>query len=223
MKFIFFIFFFFIAFSIHAQKDSLQLGSRYAEDQIYASVSYAQLTNQPSGIIKSGFSYAFSVGFIKDFTLNRKGTFAFALGLGYGYDFFNHTLKVHELDNKTTFDFGANLSSNTFSYHNLEVPIEFRWRTSTANKYDFWRIYTGVKFLYNLNNNFKYTENNTLYSFNSISNFRKLQYGLTFSFGFDEYNFNLFYSLSPLFENATIQGEGINTSVLKFGFIFYIL
>lgn len=223
MKFIFFTFFCLSVFFANAQKDSLQLGTRYAEDQIYASISYGQLINQPSGITKSGFSYAFSAGFIKDFILNKKGTVAFALGLGYGYDFFNHKLKVQEVDDSTNFDFGTNLSSNTFSSHNLEVPIELRWRTSTANKYDFWRIYTGVKFLYNLNNNFKYSENNSLSSFHSISNFRKLQYGVTLSFGFDEYNFNLFYSLTPLFENAAIQGQRIRSSVLKFGFIFYIL
>jgi len=102
---------FFVGYLANAQKDTLQLGAHYAEDQIYASVNYAQLNNQPSGISKSSFSYAFSIGFIKDFTLNKKGTIAIALGLGYGYDFFNHQLKVQELNNSTIFDFGANLTA----------------------------------------------------------------------------------------------------------------
>ena len=89
MKYTFFILCFFVGYLANAQKDTLQLGAHYAEDQIYASVNYAQLNNQPSGISKSSFSYAFSIGFIKDFTLNKKGTIAIALGLGYGYDFFN--------------------------------------------------------------------------------------------------------------------------------------
>ena len=223
MKYTFFILCFFVGYLANAQKDTLQLGAHYAEDQIYASVNYAQLNNQPSGISKSSFSYAFSIGFIKDFTLNKKGTIAIALGLGYGYDFFNHQLKVQELNNSTIFDFGTNLTSNTFSTHNLELPLEFRLRTSTAKKYDFWRIYTGVKFLYNLKHNFKYTENITPTSFTTISSFKKLQYGFTLSAGFDEYNFNVFYSLTPLFEDAFLNGEEINTSVIKFGFIFYIL
>ncbi len=48
-----------ISFS-YAQKDSLKLGDTYADDQIYASISYAQLSNQPSIISKSEYSLVFT-------------------------------------------------------------------------------------------------------------------------------------------------------------------
>lgn len=206
-----------------AQKDSLQLGDKYSEDHIYASISYAQLLNQPTGITRSGFSYSLSFGFLKDFILNKKGNVAIALGLGYGYDFFNHQLKVQETNGNTIFASGLDLESNKFSAHNLEIPIEFRWRTSTAKKYDFWRIYPGIKFLYNFSNNFNYIDNSVLFSFDDVTSYRKLQYGLTLSAGYDVFNFNVYYSLTPLFENVTLNGEEINSSVIKFGLIFYIL
>ncbi|EAQ43233.1 porin family protein [Polaribacter sp. MED152] len=207
----------------NAQKDSLQLGDRYSEDHLYASISYAQLMNQPTGITRSGFSYGISLGFIKDFTLNKQGNIAVAVGVGYGYDFFNHELKVEDVNGNTTFDSGIDLESNKFSAHNLEIPIEFRWRTSTAKKYDFWRIYPGIKFLYNFSNNFNFIDNNTSFSFDDVASYRKLQYGLTLSAGYDEFNFHVYYSLTPLFENATLNGEEINSSIIKFGLIFYIL
>ena len=140
---------------LSAQKDSLQLGDSYADDQIYFSVFYAQFNNQPTTISRSNFSYAVSAGFMKDIILNKRGNISFAAGVGYGFDFFNHELKVVELNTGTSFDTGADLASNIFTSHNLELPIEFRWRTSTAKKYDFWRIYGGVKFLYNLSNTFR--------------------------------------------------------------------
>ncbi|MGB0881173.1 MAG: PorT family protein, partial [Polaribacter sp.] len=84
-----------------AQKDSLQLGDSYADDQIYAAISYAQLFSQPNQINKSGFSYAMSAGFIKDVILNKKGSISIAGGIGYGYNFFNHKLKIEELNNQT--------------------------------------------------------------------------------------------------------------------------
>lgn len=208
---------------LSAQKDSLQLGDRYAEDQIYFSVSYAQFNKQPTAISRSDFSYAISAGFMKDVILNKRGNISFAAGLGYGFDFFNHELKVEELNTGTNFDTASNLDSNIFTSHNLELPIEFRWRTSTAKKYDFWRIYGGVKFLYNLSNTFRFEENTTNFSYKNISAYNNLQYGLTLSAGYDVFNINLFYSLTPVFENAAINGEDINTSILKFGFIFYIL
>ena len=207
-----------------AQKDSLQLGDKYAEDQIYASISYAQFYSQPSTITKSNFSYALSIGFIKDFTINKKGNISFAAGIGYGYDFFNHELKVDEINNITVFSDETTIDSNIFKAHNFEFPIELRWRTSTAKKYNFWRVYTGIKFLYNMSNSFNYIDKNgTSFSYKNISSFNKLQYGLTLSAGYDEFNINVFYGLSPIFDKAKLNGESIETKKLKFGLIFYIL
>jgi hypothetical protein len=96
-KILWFLFFIFSVSLSFAQKDSLQIGDRYADDQIYASISYAQFYQQPAVISKSGFSFGLSTGFLKDFILNKQGSFSFAIGVGYGYDYFNHNLKVQEI------------------------------------------------------------------------------------------------------------------------------
>ena len=222
-KIIYFTFLLFFVSKISAQKDSLQLGERYAEDQIYASISYAQFFNQPNTITRSGFSYAVSTGFIKDIVLNKNGNISIALGLGYGFDFFNHELKVEEVNNIITFNSSSNLESNILKSHNLEFPLEFRWRTSTARRYDFWRIYGGVKFLYNLSNKFQFVENSTEFIYKNIGSYNSFQYGISLSAGYDAFNVNFYYSLTPIFNGATLNGEDINTSILKFGLIFYIL
>ncbi|QTD39044.1 PorT family protein [Polaribacter batillariae] len=225
MKHISFTFFLlFCTINLQAQKDSLQLGDRYAEDQIYASISYSQLNDQPTLIPKSSFSYSLSTGFIKDFILNKSGSISFAAGIGYGYDFFNHELKVEEINGNTSFSRDNTINSNFYKSHNIEFPLEFRWRTSTANKYSFWRIYTGIKFLYNASNSFQFeAANNKQFKYNNVAAYNKLQYGLTISAGYDEFNVNVFYGLSPVFKNAFINGESVNTKVLKFGLIFYLL
>ncbi|TXD49645.1 porin family protein [Polaribacter sp. IC073] len=220
------ILFYFLVFPllVFSQKDSLSLGDRYAEDQIYLSVSYSQFNKQPSTITKSNFSYSLSTGFIKDFILNKKGTFSFAAGVGYGYDFFNHKLKVAELNGSTMFSNDNSISENVFKSHNLEVPLEIRWRTSTAKKYNFWRVYTGLKFSYNLSNKFQYLDANSIqFKYANVSAYNKLQYGLTISAGYDEFNINFFYGLTPIFNNGVINGEAIDTKILKFGLIFYFL
>ena len=207
-----------------AQKDSLKLRDRYADDQIYASISYAQFYKQPVLISKSNFSYALSVGFIKDLILNKQGSISIAAGVGYGFDFFNHKLKVEEINNKTIFSSDNTITGNLFRSHNIEFPIELRWRTSTANKYDFWRVYAGLKFFYNLSNEFQFNEaNSTQNMYSNVSSYKKVQYGLTLSAGYDEFNINVFYGLTPVFEKSTINGEDVNTKILKFGLIFYFL
>lgn len=215
---------FFYCYTLFAQKDSLQLGDKYAEDQLYLTISYAQLSNQPASVFKSNFSYGLSSGIIKDFIMNKQGSLSFAAGLGLGYNFFNHQLKVDEVNGITTFNNDRSISENVFKTLNLEIPLELRWRTSNANKYSFWRVYTGVKLMYNLNNTFEYiNSSNTNFSYNNISAFNNLQYGLTLSAGYDEFNINVFYGLSPIFKNGSLNGENIDTKILKFGLIFYFL
>ncbi len=205
------------------QKDSLQLGDTYRDDQLYISFTYNQLFSQPSPIGGSGFSYGFSGGFIKDIPFTQQGDLSLGIGIGYGFDSFNHGLKVTELNNVYSFSVDNTITSNKFSVHTLEFPLEFRWRTSTAKKYKFWRIYTGVKFGYNLTNTFSYVENSTAVNLKNISNFRKFQYGLTISAGYDAFNAHIYYGLTPMLENATLGTATLDTKILKIGLVFYIL
>ena len=207
----------------YGQKDSLSLGDRYADDQLYLAVSYAQLINQPTTITRSSFSYALSAGFIKDITLNQEGTFSFGLGVGYGYLNINHQLRVEEINGTNIFGNSTGLTDNTFTVQNLEFPLEIRWRTSSSNKYDFWRIYTGIKFLYNLGNRFEFIDNSNRFSYKNVSAFNNFQYGLTLSVGYDAINAHLFYGLTPIFSEGSFNNESINTKILQFGIIFYIL
>lgn len=223
MKKFFLLLFLGIQFTTFAQKDSLQLGDRYAEDQIYLQVSYNQFYKQPQVVGKSNFSYGFSTGFLKDILLNKKGTIAFALGVGYGFDSFNHKLKVAELNNETIFSVDNLITSNKLSIHNIEFPIQLRWRTSTANKYNFWRIYTGFKISYNFLNTFSYEEPTTSISLKNSRFFNQWQYGLSLSAGYDLFNVYVYYGLTPILKNAFIGEEKIATKILKFGLVFYLL
>ena len=67
------------------QKDSLSLGNKYAEDQVYFMISYNQLFHQPTTVKRSGFSYGLSAGFMKDQILNKQGSVSMALGFGYNF------------------------------------------------------------------------------------------------------------------------------------------
>ena len=222
MKYFITFFMLFSMLNIQAQKDSLQVGDKYWEDQLYINVTYNVLNNQPSIINRSGFSYGFSGGYIKDIPLKKNGKIAVGLGLGYSFDSFNHNLKVVE-GTLNSFESGSNIASNKIKLNNLEIPIQFRWRSSTVNTYSFWRFYAGVKLSYNLSNTFSYTDNNASVSINNITEYNKWQTGLIMSAGYGTFNFHVYYGLSPLFKNASINGNSIDTKMLRFGLSFYLL
>ena len=209
---------------LFAQKDSLQLGDKYLEDQLYFGITFNQLINQPPGIVGSGFSYGVNAGYIRDFSIVKSGKVALGLGIGYAFDSLKHGFKVSSQNATTVLEIDSNIqSASSLRLHTLEFPLELRWRTSTANKYKFWRIYSGIKISYNLKNTIEYTANSILSSYNNIERFNTVQYGLTFSAGYSTFNFNLYYGLTPLFKDANVGTKSIDTKVIKLGMIFYIL
>ncbi len=74
------------AIHLFGQKDSLQLGDKYLEDQLYFGVTFNQLVSQPTGVIGSGFSYGINAGYIRDFSIVKSGKVAVGLGIGYAFD-----------------------------------------------------------------------------------------------------------------------------------------
>ena len=223
MKKVFFLILIGFTIPFFAQKDSLQLGDRYAEDQLYMLISYNQLIDQPLSVDASGLSYGLSAGFIKDVTLNRRGSISLAMGLGYNFDLYNHGLVISEQNNEITFQAGNSFTSNKLLTHNLEFPLQLRWRNSDANTYKFWRIYMGIKASHNLSNNFKFLNETTSLSYKNIPQFNSWQYGVTLSVGYDVFTAHAYYGLNPILENAMIGSTEISSKILKIGLIFYLL
>ncbi|MGG6230114.1 porin family protein [Tenacibaculum sp. SDUM215027] len=213
---------FFLSLNAFCQKDSLQLGDKYWEDQLYIDITYNLLQDQPDELGKTGFSYGLGAGYMKDIPFNRKGKTAIAFGLGYSYDSFSHELKVLEGSVKE-FETDADIRSNKIKLHNLELPIQFRWRSSDANTYSFWRFYAGFKVSYNLSNNFRYDLPSGQVSFSNAEKYNKWQTGLTLSAGYGTFNFHVYYGLSPMFKDVSLNGKPIDSKIVKLGLSFYLL
>ena len=204
-----------ISVACFAQRDSLSLGERYLEDQIYLNISYNVMNNQPAGVSASGLSYGVSTGYLRDIPFNKRGNWAVAVGLGYAYDRFNHQLAISQTDIGTNF---VN-EGNILSLHNIQFPVQFRWRTSDANTFSFWRIYTGITVNYNFSNRFKIGSRNI----SNVQAINSWQTDFTFSAGYSNFNVYLTYGLTPLYKNAQLNNQPINTRVLRLGLSFYLL
>lgn len=202
--------------------------SLYKEDQFYAGITYDLLGKIPTGISQRGFSFGFHVGFIKDMPINKKRNVALGIGLGFSLNSFNQNLLINKdatgnytytvLDDVTTY------SKNKFSEHLVEIPFEFRWRTSTPTDYKFWRVYTGFKIGYLLSSRSKYVGDLGTLKYHGIPDFNKFQYGLTLSAGYNTWNFYVYYALNPLLsKNAALNGQPTDMNAVKIGLMFYVL
>lgn len=200
----------------------------YREDQFYASVTYNLLESKPEGISQSGFSSGFHLGFIKDMPINKRRNVAIGIGVGLSTNSYNNTMRIEELDSGgylyTDLDAtDTDFTKNKLSTYILEVPLEFRWRTSKEKIYDFWRVYTGIKFGYAFYNSAKF-ESSTNDFVSNIADFNNFQYGLTLSVGYDTINLFAYYGLNDLFNaDAKFNDGEIEMRAVKIGLIFYIL
>ncbi|WP_066223492.1 porin family protein [Formosa haliotis] len=208
------------------------IDSLYKEDQFYFALTYNILAKMPTGVRQTGFSVGLHGGFLKDMPLNKQRNIAIAAGLGYSYNSFNQNLGIIKDEfGDTNYivlneNYELNYSRNNFYQHVIELPIEFRWRTSTVTDYRFWRIYAGFKvgYVFSSITNFKGELGKVRYT--DVKGFNDFQYGLTLSAGYNTWNFYVYYALNPMFKDdikTVLTQESIDMYAIKLGLIFYIL
>lgn len=209
--------------------DSIFVDNNYREDQFYFSVTYNFLKNKSDDIKQSGFSSGIHFGVIRDFPFNERRNKAFGIGLGLSANSYNQNMMISEDSNghynyQIIDESQISINRNKFTTYLIEVPIQYRWRTSTAIDYKFWRIYTGVQLGYVFYNSSKFTGSIDPVKLNNISDFNKLQYGLTLSAGYSTWNFSVYYCLNPIFKDtAQLDDANIKMNTIKVGLIFYVL
>lgn len=204
------------------------IDSLYREDQFYLGLTFHLLTDLPEDISQSGFSGGFHLGFIRDMPLNKKRNIAIGAGLGWSINSYGQELFIGEDENNQTIFRNLNTqdvvyNTNSFSTQLVEVPLEFRWRTSTPESYKFWRVYTGFRlgYAYHFKSNFQQGENQVIQT--DVPEFQRFRLGTTFTFGYNTFNFHVYYSLNPFFKNAQLNDSQIGISTFKLGLMFYIL
>lgn len=212
-------------------QDSLSVkgDAKYREDQFYLGFTYNVINKVPRGVNVKGLSGGIHFGYLRDMPLNKRRNIAIALGAGLALDQFGQTLFIGEDANEETIyrilNSDVNYKKNRLNTATLEVPIEFRWRTSTATNYKFWRVYGGLRmgYTYWYRSYFRQPDNEVAQT--DIPEFQNLNLAATLSAGYGTFNFYINYSLTPFFEGAITEDtkERIRFQPIKLGIIFYIL
>ncbi len=211
--------FFLLFFStLQAQEEDYIIDQKYLEDQIYITAVFQKLLNLPDEITSTGFPYGIGLGVIKDLPLNKNRNIGIGIGLGYEFDV--HYFNVKEFIPST--DEENEIKSNKIALHMIDLPIEFRFRTSTPQKYKFWRFYPGFKLSYAFAQNSKLKQSED-FEVDKVIKVNDFQYGITLSAGFNKWNLHVYYGLSELFNEVDNNNFQIAPHELKIGIIFYLL
>ncbi len=199
--------------------------SLYREDQFYFSLTYNILREKPVGIDQNKFAPSFSAGFLRDMPINKRRNFAIAAGLGYSINNYNYNLLIDKRSEPLTYapNDTINFDKNKLILHYVELPIEFRWRTSRPESHIFWRIYGGFKLSYLVFDRQKFENDDRKYAVSKNADLNKLQIGTYAAIGNNTWNVIAYYGLTPLYKSAEIKGKPIDLQTLNIGLMFYIL
>ncbi len=206
-----------------------EVDSLYREDQFYIGLGINFLSDKPEDMSQSGLSGGLHLGFIRDIPFNTRRNIGIGIGLGWSIDTYSQNLFIgEEEDGQSIFDVidgDVEYSSNRFATQVLEVPIHFRWRSSSVgDNTSFWRIYTGfnIGYMYFFNSKFEQPGNKVTQT--KLDELNRIRFSYYFSFGKSKINFFFRYSLNSLFDaNLTDTNESLNINVIKAGLVFYIL
>jgi hypothetical protein len=196
----------------------VEVDSLYREDQFYAGITINSIQNKFENLSKNKISLGFSLGFLRDMPVNKRRNLAVATGIGLMYNNYIQNINTSLSANANTM-----VNTNRFSQLFIEVPLEFRWRTSTHESYKFWRVYGGLKTSYLLYSSFVVdgSEGETVEI--NANDFDKLQYGLYVATGYNTINLYAYYGLNSLFKSFKSSEESLDLKAFNIGVIFYIL
>jgi len=203
-----------MTFSLFSQENQ-----NYFEDQFYLGLSYNSLGGKVVEFKENKFSYSISYGYIKDIPVSRTGKYAFGIGLGLSHNSLNNNLKYKNQN----FEFIQNPGSssiNRYTYTELQVPFEIRWRNSSINNYKFWRIYAGLRYSRVIQSKYIY-KNDVLSAEIDDLPIDKDQIGFTINVGFNTWNISVYQSLNHFF-NDGINVDMEDLKQFRLGFIFYV-
>ena len=201
----------------------------YLEDQVFFNVSYINIRHLYPGISQQGFSHAISFGFIRDIPVNLRRNLGFGLGFGYERDVYYQNLRIskEEQTGAITYQVLApdDYINNAFVVKKLVFPIEFRYRNSTAERFRFFRIYTGMMLGYTVGAESHYETEKVALHYIKLSDIPNgWQYGLYLYAGYGELNGFVYYGLNDLFSpQVEIGGSHVPMYDLKFGVMLSFL
>jgi hypothetical protein len=219
--------------SVFAQENSFaevpvttKIDSLYREDQFYLGITYNLLKNAPAGFSNDKFSTGFSAGFLRDMPINKNRNLAIAPGLGLTFNNYSQNIAITAPSGTpvyTVLTDASGYSNNKFSQLLVDVPLEFRWRGSTFENHNFFRLHAGVKLSYLLYDRSVLRSGSGDAVITRNPDFNQLLYGVYAAAGYGGVNLYIHYGLNPLFKTAQIAGTKVDMKALNIGLIFYIL
>jgi len=152
--------------------------------------------------------------------INRARNLAFGLGFGLNDNVVHTNLQLTE--NMEAYTYLSSNVTNQWNNLDLEIPLEFRWRSSVPLNYQFWRAYAGLVGYYTLSANQR-TRTALIDSITSLS-VQKFRLALRLNVGNNTWNLTYTHPIDSFFDYDKSPHNKLfsQLKIAKLGLVFYI-
>lgn len=173
---------------------------------LHFSYSHLTLLNAPEELEQKWNSQGWQIMFMRENLLGRRSHWGIGYGLGFSTNYWHTNLAMNSNPATGNFTYSyipqdSSYSRNRFSATYVDIPVEFRFRSNSNNKGQYFRFYFGGLVGYRINSfsNFKRGDYDVkYYRLDAINNWH---YGVFVRTGFWLFNFYAYYGLNPVFNN----------------------
>lgn len=203
-------------------------GGNYLDDQLFVALTYNVLTSMPSDMKTYSFSNTLSLGYIRDIPLNRRRNIGLGAGLGFSFhNYYSNLAMTKDAAGSPHIALmdSEDYKSNRFSMQTLDIPFQIRFRGSTAEKYKFWRVYTGVTASWVIKDYSTCNDGNLKARYYNLPYLQTWLFTANLQVGYGKFTLKADYTLNSMFRSSRV-GEiaGLDdTRSLSIGLLVYLL
>ncbi len=179
--------------------------------------SYAKLTlvNTPDALTQKWNSNGWQLMFMRETLFGRRSHWSIGYGLGFTSSYWHTNLAIKPVPNNTDRQYAylpsdSTYRKNSFSSSYIDIPIEFRFRTKSNEKGQYFRFYFGGLIGYRIGSYSKFIDGDYSVKYYKIKDLATWQYGVFARTGFWFFNVYAYYGLNPVFANLKNGPEGID-------------
>lgn len=179
------------------------------------SYSLQSLIDAPPELTEKWNSNGWQLMLMRESLFSRRSHWGIAYGLGFSSNFWHNNLNIKAVPNSPELEYtylpsDSSYNANRFSASYIDLPIEFRYRTKSNNRGQYFRFYFGGLVGYRINSYSAFKSTDYSVKYYKINDLAKLRYGVFLRTGWWLFNIYAYYGINTVFQSNAVVPAGID-------------
>lgn len=182
---------------------------------LHFSYALQSLTNAPPTLSQNWNSNRWQLMLMRESLFSRKSHWGIAYGFGFSSNFWHTNLNIQAIPNNTELQYtylpsDSSYKSNRFSASYIDIPVEFRYRTKSNSRGQYFRFYFGGLVGYRINSYAAFQHKEYSVKYYNINEVAKVHYGVFVRTGWWLFNVYAYYGLNTVFQSSSALPIGLH-------------